>query len=84
MKLVQIIEFLRRRLKTVIWVCVGVLAALVAGDIILVNKEPAHTALEKIPFFWAVFGFLGCAVIILVSKWFGHSGIMKREDYYDE
>jgi len=34
--------------------------------------------------FWSVFGFLGCVVIIIVSKWFGHAGIMQREDYYDE
>lgn len=84
MKLVQFIELLRRRLKTVIRICIAVLVALVAGDVILVNKEHAHTAFEKYPLFWAVFGFVGCALIILVSKWFGHTGIMTREDYYDE
>jgi hypothetical protein len=39
---------------------------------------------EHLPTFWAVFGFLGCVVIVLFSKWFGHLGIMTREDYYDD
>jgi hypothetical protein len=86
MKLARLIEFLRNRLKLVIWVCLGVLVALVALDAIpaVVDKEHAHTAAEHVIGFWAGFGFVGCVVIILVSKWFGHAGIMKREDYYDE
>jgi hypothetical protein len=27
---------------------------------------------------------LGCVVIVLFSKWFGHRGIMTREDYYED
>lgn len=84
MKLVKLIEFLRARLKTVIRVCCGLLALLVLADIILVDKEHAHTAVEHLWGFWSVFGFVGCVVIIIVSKWFGHAGIMQREDYYDE
>jgi len=42
-----------------------------------------HTAAERFPGFWAVFGLVGCIVLILVSKGFGHLGIMQREDYYD-
>lgn len=85
-KLVQLIEFLRNRLKTVVRVCVAVLALLVILDAIpgLVDKEHAHTQAEHLPGFWAVFGFVGCAVLILLSKAFGHAGIMQREDYYDE
>jgi hypothetical protein len=84
MKLVQFIEFLRQRLKTVVYVGLGVLTLLVLLDAIFVDKEHAHTSAEKFPAFWAVFGFIGCVIIILVSKWFGHCGIMKKEDYYDE
>jgi len=43
-----------------------------------------HTFVERIPGFWAAFGFVACVVIIIVSKWFGHLGIMTREDYYDD
>ncbi len=87
MKLVQLIEYLRSHLKTVVRLCIGLLAVLVLLDAIpaIVEKaHHAHTALERIPGFWAVFGFVGCVILIIVSKWFGHSGIMTREDYYDE
>jgi hypothetical protein len=84
MNLVKVIEFLRNRLKAVIWICVVLLAALVLFDVIFVDKEDAHTLVERLFGFWAVFGFLGCAVLIILSKWFGHAGIMQNEDYYDE
>ena len=86
MKLVRLIEFFRARLKTVVILCLAALLCLVILDAIpgLVDKEHAHTKMEQFPAFWAVFGFIGCVAIILVSKWFGHSGIMTREDYYDE
>ncbi len=86
MKLVQLIEFLRRRLKTVVWVCYAALALLVVIDALpfLVDKEHAHTQVEHLPGFWSVFGFVACTLIIFLSKWYGHAGIMKREDYYDE
>ncbi len=86
MKLLQFIEFLRKHLRRVIQLSLAALAVLVLLDAIpaIVDKEHAHTAAEHLPAFWAVFGFVGCVVLILVSKWFGHAGIMTREDYYDE
>jgi hypothetical protein len=84
MKLVQFIEFLRNRLTIVVRVCFGSLALLVLGDALLVSKEHAHTRIEHLPAWWSIFGFLACVFIILGSKWFGHTGIMTREDYYDE
>jgi hypothetical protein len=86
MKLVRLIEFLRQHLKGVVRLCLLLLALLVIADAIpgLVDKKPAHTAAEHFPGFWAAFGFVGCVIIIIVSKAFGHAGIMQREDYYDE
>lgn len=86
MRLVKLIEWLRLRMKAAAWIACIALAALVALDAIpgVVDKEHAHTKAEHFPGFWAAFGFVGCALIILVSKWFGHAGIMRREDYYDE
>nr|MBF0222856.1 hypothetical protein [Desulfobulbaceae bacterium] len=84
--IVELIDYFRDRLKTVIKVCYGVLAALVVIDAIptIVDKHHAHTWIEHIPGFWAVFGFIACVIIIILSKWFGHQGIMTREDYYDD
>ncbi len=85
MKLVKVIEFLRTHLRTVVRVCAVALALLILLDAIpgVVDKEEAHTAAEHVPGFWSVFGFVGCAVLIVVSKAFGKAGIMQREDYYD-
>ena len=86
MNLVRLIDFLRDRLPLVRGTCYVILGLLAVIDAIpaLVDKHHAHTKLEHIPAFWSVFGFLACTIIIFVSKWFGHSGIMKREDFYRE
>ncbi len=85
MKLVNLIEFLRARLKTVVLACFVVLAVVVLLDAIpgIVDKEHAHTPIEHVPAFWSLFGFIACVLIIIISKWFGHAGIMVRENYYD-
>jgi hypothetical protein len=86
MKLLRLIDFLRDRLKTVVRVSIAVLALLVLLDAVpaVVSKEHAHTAAEHIPAFWAAFGLLGCLLLVLIAKSFGHLGISTREDYYDE
>ena len=82
--ILDLIEFLRQRLKRVIQICCVILALLAGFDALLLDKEKAHTAAEYLPGFWAVFGFVSCVVIIFVSKWFGKLGITRREDYYDQ
>lgn len=82
--IVKLIDFFRTRLATTIKLCLVLLVLLVLWDVLLVDKGHAHTLMERIPGFWAVFGFLACVIIIIVSKWFGHLGIMTREDYYDD
>jgi hypothetical protein len=87
MRLTRLIALLRRNLPLVRRVCYVLLGALVLLDALpaVVNKEHAHTWPERhLPGFWAVFGFVGCVVLILASKAFGRAGIMTREDYYDE
>ena len=84
MSIVALIEFLRRHLKTVVRLCWVVLALLVVGDWLLVDKEHAHTPPEHWFGFWSAFGFVACLLIIFVSKWYGHRGIMTREDYYGD
>ena len=86
MKLLRLIEFLRRNLRTVVRVCLAILVLLVLVDAVpaIVDKAHAHTKPEHIPGFWAAFGFAACVLIVIVSKAFGHAGIMTREDYYDE
>ena len=82
--IVKLIEYLRARMKTVIRLSYVVLALLVFHYAVFVDKSSAHTKMEHLFFFWAAFGFIACVLIIFVSKWYGHLGIMTREDYYDE
>lgn len=86
MKINQLIEFIKQKLQFIILSAYFILALLVILDAIpaIVNKEHAHTQIEHIPGFWASFGFIACITIIFLSKWYGHAGIMKPEDYYDE
>lgn len=102
MKLLHIIEFLRRNLKTVVLGCYAVLALTVVADVVRAltshgHKAPAgaepaahgfwvslHHIAETIPVFWTLFGFLGCVLLVVVSKTIGHSFVSKEEDYYDE
>ena len=86
MNLARLIDFLRDRLQTVVRISLAVLVLLVVFDTIpgLIDKEHAHTAAEHLPAFWAVFGLLGCLLLVVLAKVFGHLGISTREDYYDE
>jgi len=39
---------------------------------------------ENVPVFWTVFGFVGCVLLVIVSKTYGHYGVSEEEGYYDE
>ncbi len=86
MILVRLIEWLRARRRAVVRGSYVLLALLVVADALpwVVDKGHAHTAAERLPGFWSVFGFAACTLIIFVSKAYGHAGIMRGEDYYDE
>jgi hypothetical protein len=38
---------------------------------------------QSLPIFAALYGFVGCVIIILGSKALGHYWLMKEEDYYE-
>lgn len=84
MRLVALIEFLRKHVRQVRIVSLCFLLLLVACDWLFVDKSHAHTGAEGYFGFWAIFGFVSCVAIIFISKWYGHLGIMTREDYYDD
>jgi hypothetical protein len=86
MNLARLIDYLRDRLKTVVRAGLAVLVVLVVLDAVpaVIDKAHAHTALEHVPAFWAVFGLLGCLLLVVFAKTFGRLGISTREDYYDD
>lgn len=81
MSLVNIIEKLRT--KTVKRIAYGILVLLVLVDFVIPRHE-IHFFGDKIYGFWSLFGFIACVLIIVISKWIGHHGLMKDEDYYDK
>ena len=81
MNLIDIIEKLRT--KTVKKLAYGILVLLIAADFIIQRHE-IHFFGDKVPGFWSLFGFISCALIIVVSKWLGHHWLMRDEDYYDK
>ncbi len=84
MKIVALIDFLKKHIGRVRLVSLYSLLALVVIDWLFVDKSQAHTGPEHYVAFWALFGFVSCVAIIFLSKWYGYLGILTREDYYDE
>lgn len=68
------------------WICLGIITL---GSIIAeFTMQPDAVQTKKywwasIPLFYIAFGFLGCLVIMFVSKALGKWILQKREDYYD-
>ncbi len=70
-------------MKPLHWI---LLALLTFGTLILQYFGPEHPyphAWDHIPLFYAAFGFLGCVLIIIVSKALGKRLLQKSENYYD-
>ncbi len=42
-----------------------------------------HFVFENWPAFGSIYGLVSCVLIIVVSKFLGHRGLMKKEDFYD-
>ena len=81
MKLLDIIEVLRT--KAAKRIAYGALILLVVVDFIIPRHE-IHFFGDKVPGFWSFFGFIACVLIIIISKWIGHLGLMQDENYYNE
>lgn len=67
-------------LKRAAW---AILTLLVVIDFFLPRHHP-HFFWDLIPGFSAVFGFVACVLIIVVSKAFGRYWVARSEEYYDD
>jgi hypothetical protein len=59
----------------------GIVLSCILG-FVFPNPHP-HFWWQYVPVYDAVFGFLGCLLIILLAKTLGHFWLQKKEDYYD-
>ncbi len=65
----------------VIAVVVGVVLAAVL-EVFLVDHREFLFAGSDVLLFWAGFGLVGCIGIVVISKWVGHTFLMKHDDPY--
>jgi len=65
------------RLLTVFYALCGVLVAL---DFVI--HRHTQTALEQLPAFYALYGFVACVLLVLIAKQMRRL-VMRKEDYYD-
>jgi MFS family permease len=62
----------------------ALIGSLLAGFLVQVSLHPKHHfSWEAFPLFSALYGFIGCIIIILGSKALGHHWLQKKEDYYE-
>ena len=71
-------------IKYIILVIVFILGSLLAELLLSHYSEHAIFLWHKMPGFELVYGFIGCIVIIIVSKLIGQIWLQKKEDYYPE
>ena len=83
------IKLEQKHLFGILYVC---LAASILADVLVKfhgqaeAEAQAHTAFlwQTIPGFSAIYGFVGCVLIIVVSKSLGHLWLQREEDYYEK
>ncbi|MEN8198533.1 MAG: hypothetical protein ABFR63_00540 [Thermodesulfobacteriota bacterium] len=49
----------------------------------LVIKRPAHMPWEEWPGFYAIYGFVACVILVLISKYVLRPLVKRDEDYYE-
>jgi uncharacterized membrane protein YuzA (DUF378 family) len=62
------------------WVILGVITAL---SLVAQYMGKQSYWWDMVPGFYAIYGFVGCILIVKVSKWFGKKIVFRDEDYYD-
>lgn len=79
-------SFLRQYPKRLFWAAffIGLVASLVL-DILWLRSDILHYhfQFQYFPQFFAIFGLLGCMLLILIAKGMGYF-ISKDEDYYEK
>ncbi len=71
-------------MKRIHWILLGVLTFISIIVEFSLEHDPSHDYWwNSIPFFYILYGFIGCVLIIVISKALGKLFIQRKEDYYD-
>ena len=85
-------NFLERQLEDPIrfarikrWFYVALAVAALAEIVLprVFHGDAPHLSFEDFPAWGSLYGFISCVAIIVISKFIGKLGLMRREDYYD-
>lgn len=68
-------------MKTIYWI---ILAAVLAVTLVAQFLTDPYYWWDRIPGYFAVFGFVGCLLIMFVAKLIGHIMVSQKPDYYKE
>lgn len=60
-----------------------IIAAVILGNSFFIPTDDIHFIWEKFPLSSAVIGFVGCLLLIVVTKIFIKHAIQRDEGYYD-
>jgi hypothetical protein len=66
--------------KALLFVCILIVSSL---GFLIHPKHTLHYFWEKIPVSEAIFGFIGCVVLIIFAKALGRHFLERKETYYD-
>jgi uncharacterized membrane protein len=71
-------------MKKIHWILIGICAAAsFVAEFGFLAGHPKEHWWSYVPGFYAIWGFIGCVAIIVISKAAGKLFIQKKEDYYD-
>lgn len=65
--------------KRILKVLYGICVILVILDFVI--HRHTYLDIEKVPAFYAAYGFVGCVLLVLIAKWM-RTFLMRDEDYY--
>ena len=68
-----------QNVKRILEALYGVCGVLVVLDFVI--HRHTYLDIEKIPAFYAGYGFVGCVLLVLIAKWM-RTFLMRDEDYY--
>ncbi|HSF15325.1 MAG TPA: hypothetical protein VLK65_07215 [Vicinamibacteria bacterium] len=68
-----------------IWmVAASILVMTIGLEIVFSHLAHPEFPWHRFPSFDFVYGVVGCAVIVLASKWLGHAFLQRDESYYEK
>jgi hypothetical protein len=84
MYILKYIEYLRKNMKPLRNILIGFLAVLILFDLVIPrDPDHSHYFVDRIRAYWAIFGIVGCFILLKVGKGIAHLFLSRDEDFYE-